>query len=94
MKRIGNPNKGSGDIQQLCKDGIWLRKMSHANKEKWKTTNEGRNLIKELPNQEKSECSGEKETYKYLGILEAEMKVKIKYRIPQENEKTTRNQTT
>ena len=51
----------------------------------------------ELPNQEKIRRLGEKATYKYLGILEAdtikqaEMK-KIK-RIPQENEKTTRNQT-
>ena len=41
----------------------------------------------------------EKETYKYLGILEVdtikqeEMKEKFKKRIPQENEKTTRNQT-
>ena len=43
---------------------------------------------------------GEKETYRYLGILEADtikqvkMKEKRKKRIPLENEKTTRNQTT
>ena len=42
---------------------------------------------------------GAKEIYKFLGILEAdtvkqaELKEKIK-RIPQENEKTTRNQST
>ena len=51
-------------------------------------------------NQEKIRTLGEKETYKYLGILETdtikqvEMKEKkIKKRIYQENEKTTRNQT-
>ena len=54
----------------------------------------------ELPNQEKIRTLGEKETNKYLVILEgdtikhAEMKEKLKKRIPQENEKTTRNQTT
>ena len=42
---------------------------------------------------------GEKETYKYLGILEAdtikqvEVKEKFKKRISQENEETTWNQT-
>ena len=55
----------------------------------------------ELPNQEEIRTLGEKETYKYLGILEtgtikqAEMKEKnekIK-RIPRENKKTTQNQT-
>ena len=53
----------------------------------------------ELPNQEKIRTLGEKETYKYLAILEAdtikqvEMKEKIK-RVSQKNEKTARNQTT
>ena len=53
----------------------------------------------ELPNQEKTRTLWEKETYKYLGILEAdtikhaEMKEKNKKRISQENEKTTLNQT-
>ena len=37
---------------------------------------------------------GEKETYKYLGILKCRNERKNKKRIPQENEKTTRNQTT
>ena len=55
----------------------------------------------ELRNQRKIRTLGEKVTYKYLGILEvdtikqAEMKEeKIKKEIPQENEKTTRNQIT
>ena len=54
----------------------------------------------ELPNQEKIRMLREKETYKYLGILEAdtikqvEMKEKNYKRVSQESEKTTRNQTT
>ena len=52
----------------------------------------------ELPNQVKIRTLEEKESYKYLEILEtttirqADMKEKWK-RIPQENEKTIRNQT-
>ena len=48
---------------------------------------------------EKIRMLREKETYKYLGILEvyiikqAQMKEKIKKRISQENEKTSRNYT-
>ena len=53
----------------------------------------------ELPNQDKIRTLGEKETYKYLGILEAdtikqlEMKKKIQKEISQENSKTTRDKT-
>ena len=53
----------------------------------------------ELPNHDKIRTLGENETYKYLGILEADtikqvqMKDKIKKRIYQENEKTTRDKT-
>ena len=54
----------------------------------------------ELPNQEKTRTLGEKENYKFLGILEAntikqaEIKEKKKEkRIHQKNEKTTWNQT-
>ena len=53
----------------------------------------------ELRNQEKIRMLGEKKTYKYLVILEAdtikqvEMKEKILKRVFQVNEKTTRNQT-
>ena len=52
----------------------------------------------ELPNQQKIRTHREKETYKYLGILEAdtikhaEMKENI-FKIPQENDKATQNQT-
>ena len=55
--------------------------MCHVCNEKQKTTND---VGIELPNQEKIRALGEKETYKYLGILEAftnkkaEMKKKIK----------------
>ena len=53
----------------------------------------------ELLKQEKIRTLGEKETYKYLGIMEAdtikqvEMKEKTFKRLFQENEKATRNQT-
>ena len=53
----------------------------------------------ELPNQEKIRTLGEKETYKYLGILEVgtikqvEMKENFLKRVPQEDGKATRNQT-
>ena len=58
------------------------------------------NEIIELPNPAKIRMLGKKGTYKYLKILKAdtikraEMKEEIKKRIPQENKKTTRNQTT
>ena len=51
----------------------------------------------ELSNQEKTSPVGEKETYKYLGILEVDTikqtmkKKKNEKRIPQKNGKTTRN---
>ena len=54
----------------------------------------------DLPNREKIRILGKKETYKYLGTLEAdtikhpEIKETIEKRIPLENEETTRNQTT
>ena len=53
----------------------------------------------ELLNQWKIGTIGQNETYKYLGILEAniikqlEMKEIFLKRVPQENEKTSRNQT-
>ena len=42
-KRIGNPDTDSEDIHSGYRAGIWDRKMCHANNEKWKTTNDGRN---------------------------------------------------
>ena len=71
--------------------------MCRAYNEKRKTTNDGRNRTTKS---RKIRTLGEKETYKYLGILEADtikhakMKEKILKRIPQENEETIRNQTT
>ena len=53
----------------------------------------------ELPNQEKIRMLGENETYKYLGILEAdsikqeEMKDKIQKEYPRRTKKTTRDKT-
>ena len=53
----------------------------------------------ELPNQNKIRNLGEKETYKYLGILEIdtikqeEMKEKNQERVLQENQQSTRDKT-
>ena len=57
----------------------------------------------ELPNQEKFETLGEKKTYKYLGILEADTikqvemkknkKKKNKLGVSQENQRATRDRT-
>ena len=45
--------------------------MCHTNNEKGENENNGRN--RELPNQENIRILGEKENYKFLGILEAEI---------------------
>ena len=51
----------------------------------------------ELPNQENIGTLGEKETYKYMGILEADTikqkEMKESFKISRENEKATQNQT-
>ena len=67
-KRIENSTTGSDDIQPRYKDGIFHRKMCYA-----KIKSEKRQMTEgiELPNQEKIRTIGEKEIYKYLGILEA-----------------------
>ena len=44
--------------------------MRHASNEKWQTTSD---WGMELPNQNKIRTLGEKETYKNLGILEADI---------------------
>ena len=60
---------------------------------KWRRTE-----VIELPDQDKIGTLGEKKTHRYLEILKADnikhAKRKKTNRIPQENEKTTRNQTT
>ena len=71
-----NPNTNSENIQNIRRNRIWHRKMRHAYNEKWKRQmKEGARLS----NQEKI---GEKETYKYLGILEVDTikQVEIKER--------------
>ena len=60
-------NANNKNIQSRYMNGIWCRKMCHADNEMQKMT-EGR----ELPNQEKIRTLWEKEAYKYLGILEAD----------------------
>ena len=74
-------NTRSENLQSGHRNGIWHRKMYHAGNEKQQTTPDGRNGI---PNEDKIRTLGEKETYKYLDILEVdaikqvEMKEKIK----------------
>ena len=55
---------GFEDIQLGYRDGIWYRKMCHANNEKQKTTNGGRNRTTKS---RKNRTFAEKEAYKYLG---------------------------
>ena len=63
------PNADSENIQSGHKDGIWHRKMLHTNNNKHE-----RHIMEgiEPPNQEKFRMFGEKETYRYLGILESD----------------------
>ena len=68
-KRIGNSDTRSQNIQSGHRNGIWLRKcaMLVIKSGKRHFTDE-----MELPNQDKIRTFGEKETYKYLWILEAD----------------------
>ena len=68
-KKIGDSNTNNKDIQSRYRNGILHRKMCYAYYEKW-----GRQIMKgaELPNQDRIRTLGEKETYKYLGILKAD----------------------
>ena len=68
-KRIGNPNTGSENIQSGYRDRIWHRKMCYTDNEKRTKTNGWRN---KAAKSRKIRMLGEKETYKYLGILEAD----------------------
>ena len=67
--------------------------MRHASNKKWQKSQRDR---MELPNQDKIRMLGKKETYKYLGIFEAdtikqvEMKEKIK---KEENHKANKDKT-
>ena len=93
--RIGNLNTGSENIRLGYRDGIWHRKMCHANNEKPKKANKGKNRT---TNSRKIRTLGEKENYKCLGILgadtikQAKMKKENLKRVSQESKKTTRNQ--
>ena len=42
-KRFGNHNTGCDNTQSGYRDGIWHRKMRHANNEKWETIHDGKN---------------------------------------------------
>ena len=68
-KRIGDPNTSGDDILWRYRDGIWQRKMCHANNEMRKKTINGKIW---LINKEKIRMLGEKESYKYLVTLEVD----------------------
>ena len=68
-KRIGNSNTRSENMQSGCRDRIWHSKMHYVNNEKWEMTHDRWNRsTKSRTNR----MLREKETYKYLGILEAD----------------------
>ena len=69
MKRIGNPNTRSKNIQSGHRNGIWHKKCTMLRIKSRKQHIMDR---MELPNQDKVRTLGEKEISKYLGILEAD----------------------
>ena len=87
-KRIGNTNAGSENIQLRYRDGIRHKRCDMIIKNGKRQMMEGL----ELPNQEKIKTLGEKETYKYLGILEADTikQAEIKEKIKKEYLRRTR----
>ena len=83
-KRIGNPNTDSENIQSRYRNEIWRWKMRHARNDKRQTAHDRSRTIKSWKIRELIE----KETYKNLGILEADtikqvdMNEKIKTEYP------------
>ena len=93
-KRIGNANIDSEDIERRYRDGIWCRKMCQANYEKQEIS-EG---IK-LPKARKNQNAQIKGNLQILGNIESGHHQtsgdgKKWKRIPRENKKTSRHQTT
>ena len=88
----GNSYIRSQNIQSRYKDGIWHRKMYHANNDKQEKTHDGRNGTtkskkkkkKKKKKKMKKRTLEEKEAFKYVRILEVntikqvEMKEKIR----------------
>ena len=89
-KRIGNSYTHRHNIQPGHRNGIWHRKMCMLVMKSGK-----RHMTDgiELPNQDRIRTLEEKESYKYLGILEADTikQVQMKDMIRKENAKTTRD---
>ena len=75
LKTTGDLEVKNKNIQPRYRNGIWHWKMRHAHKGSGKR--ETRKGI-EQQNQEGIRLFGEKENYKYLRILEAKMKEKIR----------------
>ena len=91
-KRIWDSNTGSENGQSRHKNDFNLEKRS-----KLIMRSEKQHMAEriELSSQEKIRTLGEKKTYKYLGILDADTikQEELKKKIPHENEKIFRNQT-
>ena len=97
--KIGDRNTGREDIQRTYRDRIWLRKMCHADNKKRKMTNDGRESTPQ-PKKKKKHLVWRKGNLQILENIgsghyqtsgDERKNEKI---IPQENEETTRNQTT
>ena len=78
------------------RDGIWQRKMYHANNEKQKTTNDERNKTTKSRKNQNIQREGNIQMLGNIGSghhqISGDERKNFK-RIPQENEKITRNQT-
>ena len=68
-KRTRDPDTNNKNIQPEYRNGIWHWKMCLAHNEKWEKRNNWKNRT---TNQESITMLGEKENYKYLGMLEAD----------------------
>ena len=96
IKRIRNPNTGSEDMQWRYRDGIWHRKICHADNKKRETTINGRNRTTKS---RKNQNAQRKENLQILGNIGSthhQTRVDIRKNqkgISQENKETTRNQT-
>ena len=96
LKRTEDSDTDNKNIEPEYRNGMWHWKICHSHDEK----REKRETVEgiELPYQESIRAVGEKENYKYLGILEADTITnklrgrKNKKREPQKDKKASWNQ--
>ena len=77
VKGIGNPKTSSENIPSENRDGIGHGKMCHTNNKKQEMTYDRR---KRTTKSRKIRTLREQETYKYLGILEADIITKQRHK--------------